>query len=58
MEPSRLTLVSWRFTMEVWRVCRPVIADLHHFDEEPDPDPHQSEKRDTDPHHGDANPQH
>ncbi len=28
--------------MEPWRVCRPVVADLHHLDEEqvPDPDPH------------------
>jgi hypothetical protein len=45
------------------RVCRPMVADLHHFGEEqdpgphqseksdPDPDPHQSEKRDLDPHH-------
>ncbi len=24
--------------MEPWRVCRPVIADSHHFDEEQDPD--------------------
>jgi hypothetical protein len=22
-----------------WRVCRPVVADLHHFDKEQDPDP-------------------
>ncbi len=35
----------------VWTVCsRPVVADLHHFDEEPDSDPHQSEKSDPDPH--------
>jgi hypothetical protein len=28
--------------MEAWRVCRPVVADLHHFDGEqnPDLDPH------------------
>jgi hypothetical protein len=25
--------------MEPWRVSRPVVADLHHFDEEQDPDP-------------------
>ncbi len=32
--------------MEPWRACRPVVADLHHFDE--DPDPHLSEKLDPD----------
>jgi hypothetical protein len=46
----------------------PVIADLHHFDEELDPDPHQcersdpnprqSEKSDSGPHQRDADPQH
>jgi hypothetical protein len=30
-------------------VCRPKVADLHHFDEEQDPGPHQSEKSDLDP---------
>jgi hypothetical protein len=36
--------------MESWRVCRPVGADSHHFDEEdPDPDPHSSEN--LDPNH-------
>jgi hypothetical protein len=24
--------------MEPWRLCRPVVADSHHFDEEQDPD--------------------
>jgi hypothetical protein len=28
-----------------------VVADLHHFDEEQDPDPHQSEKANADPQH-------
>jgi hypothetical protein len=34
-----------------WRVCRPVVADSHHFDEKLDlaPVPHQSGKRDPDP---------
>ncbi len=32
-----------------WKVCRPVVADSHHFDEKPDPDPIQSEKSDPDP---------
>jgi hypothetical protein len=30
--------------MEPWRVCMPVVADLHHFDEEQDPDSHQNEQ--------------
>ncbi len=25
--------------MEPWRVCRPVVADSHHFYEDQDPDP-------------------
>jgi hypothetical protein len=32
-----------RLKLEPYRVCRPVVAHLHHFDEEQDPDP--------DPHH-------
>ncbi len=32
------------------RVCRPVVATLHHFDEYPAQDPHQSEKSDPNPH--------
>jgi hypothetical protein len=30
--------------------CRPVVADSHHIDEEPDTDPHQSENSDPGPH--------
>ncbi len=30
---------SWRLRMEPWRICRPAVADSHHFDEEQDPDP-------------------
>jgi len=47
-----------RLKMELWRVCRPVVADPHHLDEEQDPDQdphkkctHQNEKRDPDPQH-------
>jgi hypothetical protein len=36
--------------MEPRRVWNPVVADLHHFDEEQSPDPHQSEKSEPDPH--------
>jgi hypothetical protein len=25
---------AWRLKMQTWRVCRPVVADLHHLDEE------------------------
>jgi hypothetical protein len=37
--------------MEPWRVGRPVVADLHDFDEKHDPDldPHHSEMSDPDP---------
>jgi hypothetical protein len=36
---------AWRLKMETWRVCRPVVADSHHFDEQdPDLDPQLSEK--------------
>ncbi len=38
-----------------------VVADLHHFDEEqdPNPDPHQSKRSDPDPHKNEeADPQH
>jgi hypothetical protein len=53
--------------MELWGVCRPVVADLHHFYEQQDPylnqsnisdldlDPHQNEKMGPDPHQHDAN---
>ncbi len=33
--------------LEAWMVCRPVVADSHHFDENPDPD--ECEKLDPDP---------
>jgi hypothetical protein len=46
--------------MEPWRVGRQLMADWHPFDEEQDPnlDPHQSKKRDPDPHLSDTAPQH
>jgi hypothetical protein len=46
--------VAWTLTIEAVRLkmyrgrsvlCSPVVADLHHFEQELDPDPHQSEKR-------------
>jgi hypothetical protein len=36
--------------MVPWRVLRLVIADSQHFDEEQDPNPHQSKKSDPDLH--------
>ncbi len=47
---SSLTIEACRFNMEPWRVCRPVVANLHHFDEEQNSDPHQSEDLDPDKH--------
>jgi hypothetical protein len=41
MEASRLKT-------EPWSVCRQIVAEQHHFDEEQDPEPHQSEKSDPD----------
>ncbi len=47
--PALITFVE----MESSRVCRPVVTDSHHLNEEQDPDPHISEKLDPDPHwHG------
>jgi hypothetical protein len=59
-ELRRLKLEPWRAVDAPngdveWRVTRPVVADSHHFDEDPDPhqggksnpDPQQSEKLDT-----------
>jgi hypothetical protein len=54
------------FDMEPRRVCQQIVADLHHFDEEQNPDlyqsersdPQQSEKRDPDPLHSFSDPQH
>ncbi len=48
IEAWRLEMEPWRLETEPWRVCIPVVAYLHHFDEDPDPD--LSEKSDPDPH--------
>jgi hypothetical protein len=37
---------AWRLPIEPWRVCRPLVADLHYVDEEQD----QSKQSDPDPH--------
>jgi hypothetical protein len=41
-----LTMETRRLKIELWTVCRQVVADLHHFDDKQDPvpDPHLSEK--------------
>jgi hypothetical protein len=44
-----LTIIA-RLKMEPWRACRPEDADLHHFNEEKDPGPHQRGNSDPDPH--------
>ncbi len=36
--------------MEPGRVWRPVVPDSHRCHEDPDPDPHRSDKSDPDPH--------
>jgi hypothetical protein len=41
--PWTLIGEAWRIKMLPWRVCRPVVADSHNFDEQQDPDPHKSE---------------
>jgi hypothetical protein len=43
MEPQRAVDPDaqnevWRLKIETLRVCRPVVADSHHLDEEQDPD--------------------
>ncbi len=48
--PWKLKMEAWRLTIEAWRICRLVVADRHHRDEEQDPDPHGSEKLAPDPH--------
>jgi hypothetical protein len=35
-----------------------VVEDYHHFNEKPDPEPHQSELSDSDPCQRDEDPQH
>ena len=42
---------AWMLKMEPWNVCRTMVADSHHFEEEldPDPDPRESRKLDQDP---------
>jgi hypothetical protein len=43
MKAKRLKMKAKRLKMETRRVCRPALADLHHFDEvqdqHPCPDP-------------------
>jgi hypothetical protein len=37
MEPWRTVdalMEEWRLKTETWRLCRPVVADSHHLDEE------------------------
>jgi hypothetical protein len=34
-----LKMEGWRLKIEALKVCRPVVTDSHHLDEEQDPDP-------------------
>jgi hypothetical protein len=38
---GRSQMEAWRPKVEAWSVCRPVVADSHHLDEEQVPDPDQ-----------------
>jgi hypothetical protein len=38
--PWTLKMDAWRLKMEPRIVCRPVVADSHHLDEEQNPDSH------------------
>ncbi len=59
-ESWTLVMEAWWLKMEPWRFGRQMVADWHHFYEEQDPnlDPHQSKKRDPDPHQSDNDQQH
>jgi hypothetical protein len=52
VEAWTLTIEAWRIKMELLRVCTVGQWNSHQFDEEQDldPDPHLSEKSDSDPH--------
>jgi hypothetical protein len=44
-------MVAWNSkNMEAWKVCIPLVANLLHFNEEQDPDAHESKRLDPDPH--------
>ncbi len=44
--PNSIPMEALGLTMVPWRVCWLVVADSHHFDEEPDPHPRQIGKSD------------
>jgi hypothetical protein len=39
MNPWRAVDTQSGYVVEPWRAGKPVVTDLHHFDEEQDPDP-------------------
>jgi hypothetical protein len=45
---TTLTIYKWRLKMELWKICRLVVADSHLFDEKHDPDPHQPDSNPQD----------
>jgi hypothetical protein len=53
---------AWRLKMEARRVCRPVVADTHHLDEDEDEDEDEDQDTDQDPdpdpHLSDVDPKH
>jgi hypothetical protein len=36
---DRSQMEAMRLQLEQWRVCRPVVSDSHHFEEDSEPDP-------------------
>jgi hypothetical protein len=59
MEMCKLKMEPWRAVdahnaFLEWSVCRPMVADFHHFEEvqDLDQDPHRSEKLNPYPHQG------
>ncbi len=50
-QESQMTMAVGRLKMEPWKVFRPLIVDLHHYDEEQHPYTHQNGESDPDPQH-------
>ncbi len=52
METHSVAMEAYSGAMKVHSAVLegPVVADNQHFDEDPDPDPHQNERPDPEPH--------
>ncbi len=60
IEPCKLILEPWRLTVELWKsFCQWMHTGIRvTLGEEPNPESHQTEKFDSDPHYLDADPLH